>query len=273
MRTFHNHQKAIKDIFDIYIECDKKDGYKYYIDEPEQLQKDHLRNWIISTYTTLNCIKANCKIRDRIIFERIPSGETWLTPIMNAMCQNRVIQIKHQAFEKDEPCCFEIEPYYLKIVKRRWYVIARNPLYSEQNKANGIMPNDVYLTYALDRILNIKETDKFYTIKEDFDINSYFDGCCGITTSDKPIERIIIRAYNNSANYLRTLPLHESQKELCNEQNSTLFEYHLKPTFEFYQMIFYFGINVEIISPKSIRIEMLKYIKTLMKYYKNEEND
>ena len=37
-RTFHNHQKAIVDLFDVYIECDRKDGYRYYLDEPERLE-------------------------------------------------------------------------------------------------------------------------------------------------------------------------------------------------------------------------------------------
>lgn len=54
LRTFHNHQKAIKDIFDVYIECDKKDGYRYYIDEPERLEGNNLRGWLISSYATLN---------------------------------------------------------------------------------------------------------------------------------------------------------------------------------------------------------------------------
>lgn len=30
LRTFHNHQKAIKDIFDVYIECDKKNPYTIF---------------------------------------------------------------------------------------------------------------------------------------------------------------------------------------------------------------------------------------------------
>lgn len=54
LRTFHNHQKAIKDIFDVYIECDKKDGYRYYIDEPERLDNSNLYNWLISSYSALN---------------------------------------------------------------------------------------------------------------------------------------------------------------------------------------------------------------------------
>lgn len=44
LRTFHRHQDAIKDIFDVYIECDKKDGYRYYIDEPERLESNNLYN-------------------------------------------------------------------------------------------------------------------------------------------------------------------------------------------------------------------------------------
>ncbi|MDE5612449.1 MAG: WYL domain-containing protein, partial [Odoribacter sp.] len=30
LRTFHNHRKAIEDIFDIYIGCDTRNGYRYY---------------------------------------------------------------------------------------------------------------------------------------------------------------------------------------------------------------------------------------------------
>ena len=36
-RTFMHHKKAIMEIFDINIECDKKDGYKYYLEDAEAL--------------------------------------------------------------------------------------------------------------------------------------------------------------------------------------------------------------------------------------------
>ena len=32
LRTFHNHRKAIEQMFDINIECDKRNGYSYYIE-------------------------------------------------------------------------------------------------------------------------------------------------------------------------------------------------------------------------------------------------
>ena len=150
LRTFHNHQKAIKDIFDVYIDCDRKDGYRYYIDEPERLEGNNLRSWLISSYATLNQIQADNKLEERIIFEDIPSGQTWLTSITEAMRRNHVLCITHQGFGKTEPSTFEIEPYCLKVVKRRWYVVARSPYYSQRNREKGIKPSDVYLVYALD---------------------------------------------------------------------------------------------------------------------------
>ena len=52
--TFNRHKDAIQDIFGIYIECDRKDGYKYYIGNENVLQEDSVQNWIISTMSVNN---------------------------------------------------------------------------------------------------------------------------------------------------------------------------------------------------------------------------
>lgn len=39
LRTFHNHRKAIEEIFDINIECNKRGGYYYYIENAEDIEK------------------------------------------------------------------------------------------------------------------------------------------------------------------------------------------------------------------------------------------
>ena len=267
LRTFHNHRKAIRDIFDIHINCDTKHGYRYCIDEPERLESDRLRNWLIDSYATLNQIQADKKLEGKIIFEDIPSGHLWLTAITDAMRRNKVLYITHQGFGKPEPNSFEIEPYYLKVVNRRWYVIARSPYYSERNKAKGNKPEVVYLVYALDRITQIEETDKSFHLNKDFDVAEDFGGCCGVITSDVAIERVVILAYNGFADYLRTLPLHSSQKELESNDESTLFEYHVKPTFDFYQLLLAQGDQIEVIEPKSVRDMMRNFVINLMDYY------
>ena len=267
LKTFHNHKKAIKDIFDVYIECDRKDGYRYYIDEPERIEGNNLRSWLISSYATLNQIQADNKLEDRIIFEEIPSGQTWLTCIADAMRRNHVLSIMHQGFGKPEPSTFDIEPYFLKVVKRRWYVVARSPYYSERNKEQGVKPSDVYLVYALDRISDIQDTGRTFKMKKNFDVHSYFEGCCGIITSNESSQKIVLRAYNGFADYLRTLPLHESQREIGSDDESTLFEYHLKPTFDFYQLVLAQGDQVEVLEPESVRDEMRNFAQNILDFY------
>ena len=273
LRTFHNHQKAIKDIFDVYIDCDRKDGYRYYIDEPERLEGNNLRSWLVSSYATLNQIQVDNKLEGRIIFENIPSGQVWLTLIAEAMRRNRVLRITHQGFGKPEPNTFDIEPYFLKVVKLRWYVVARAPYYSERNKAKGIEPSDVYFVYALDRISQIQETGQTFQMKSDFEVDRYFEGCCGVITSDEPVQRIVLLAYTGFADYLRTLPLHESQREIGGNDEHTLFEYHLKPTFDFYQLVLAQGDQVEILEPEPVRAEMRNFVCNMLSYYTKEEKN
>lgn len=267
LRTFHNHRKAIKDIFDIYIECDSKNGYQYYIDEPEKLNNDGLRNWLIDSYATLNQIQADRKLEGRIIFENIPSGNKWLTPITNAMRKNCTLKITHHSFFKKEPATFETEPYCLKVVNRRWYLIARSPYYSQINREKGIKPENVYRTYALDRIKEISETENRFEIQDDFDADKMFEGCCGIITSEEQTERIVIKAYHHFANYLRTLPLHSSQKEIGGDDEATLFEYHLKPTFDLYQKLLEQGDQIEVMEPEHIRTEMREKLNSMINLY------
>ena len=86
-------------------------------------------------------------------------------------------------------------------------------------------------------------------------------------TSDEPLQRIVVRAYDNFVDYLRTLPLHESQRELSSDEESTLFEYHLKPTLDFYQLILAQANQLEIIEPEAVREEMRGLALHILKFY------
>ena len=52
--TFNRHKEAIEDIFGIYIDCDRKDGYRYYIGNGKVLREDTVQNWMLSTLTVSN---------------------------------------------------------------------------------------------------------------------------------------------------------------------------------------------------------------------------
>ena len=71
LRTFHNHRKAIEQMFDINIECDKRDGYVYYIENSEDMERGGVRSWLLNTFAVNNLINESHKIKERIQFEML----------------------------------------------------------------------------------------------------------------------------------------------------------------------------------------------------------
>ena len=80
-------------------------------------------------------------------------------------------------------------------------------------------------------------------------------------------QQIIIRAYYPYADYLRTLPLHRSQKELENTPEYADFELRLRPTFDFKQELLAQAHEVEVLKPDHLREEMTELLAKMMKRY------
>lgn len=265
LRTFHNHRNAIRDIFDVSIEIDKSvPGYQYHIEGSEQLQDDALRSWLIDSYATLNQLQADKKLKGRIQFENIPSGSKWLTLFMQAMREDRAVEITHQGFGRDEAKTFVIEPYHLKVSQRRWYIIANNPYFVDYNERYSRELPEVRV-YGLDRIQNAHILDTTFKMKPDFDITKFYEGCPGIIPSKAPTEHVVLRSY--TPDYLRSLPLHTSQKELESDDEATTFSYEVKVTYDFVRLIMQEGDQVEVLEPTSLREQMQRLAETLMSYY------
>jgi hypothetical protein len=245
LRTFHNHRNAIEEMFDINIECDKQDGYTYYIENADDMEKGGVRAWLLNTFAVNNLINDSHKIKHRILFEWIPSGQRYLTPVIEAMRDGLRIEITHMSFWHEAPATFEIEPYCVKIFKQRWYVIALN-------RASGKIR-----TYALDRIRDIRITDVKFKFPKNFDPEHYFDESFGIIVNDdiKPCE-VKIKVFGNKRNYFNTLPLHHSQQETETADDHSVFSYFLRPTYDFTQELLSHGNELEVIHPQWFKDEL-----------------
>ena len=128
-RTFHNHRQAILDTFGIEIKCDRSLGY--YIANGEDMEEDGIRRWLLESLSMNNLLNESRDMRDRILFEEIPSSQRWLTAIVNAMRDNKTIEMTYQSFNRTEPTSFEAHPWCLKLFKQRWYLLARSEAYKE----------------------------------------------------------------------------------------------------------------------------------------------
>ena len=272
LRTFHHHREAILDIFGVIIEPDKSvKGYKYHIANPSALEEDRLRGWLIDSYATLNQVEAAPRLRDRVEFENIPSGNTWLTLFLQAMRENKVMKITHKGFGKPYESTFKIHPYSLKVANRRWYILAFSPYYADWNERHkndpDFEPQDEMRTFGLDRILAVKILDETFEMPRDFSAKEYFAGCTGIIASKEPAVPVLLKAYWKAPDYLRTLPLHESQREVASGEGYAIFSYQVKLTYDFLQLIMAQGDQVEVLEPETLRNHMKELAKTLTSFY------
>jgi hypothetical protein len=255
-RTFHNHRTAIEDFFDIVIECDKREN-AYYIEDAEQLSGNVARNWLLNTLTVSNLVNESHKLKDRILFENIPSGQEYLTTIIEAMRDGVSLWLSYQGYAHDEAHEFEIEPYALKVFKQRWYLLANS---TYENKLR---------IYALDRLQSADATENHFEFPEDFDAENYFSDSFGVTVGDgTKTETVKLKVNSWQANYLRSLPLHPSQTEERHTDHS-IFSLQLKPTFDFRQEILKYGADVEVLAPEWFREEIAGVVLTMVREYGN----
>lgn len=258
LKTFHNHKRSIQEIFDINICCDRRGDYSYYIENSEDLAQDSVRSWLLNTFAVNNLIDESRHLRQRILFEEIPSGQKFLASIVEAMRDGQIVEITYQSFWKDIPHTIEIEPFCAKIFKQRWYVVARA---AESARIR---------IYALDRIIDLHTTEKSFDFPSDFDPKNYFEDSFGIIVDeDYEIEQVKIRVMNNQQKYFRSLPLHRSQAEIEIKDNYSIFEYRLRATVDFQQELLSHGSDVEVLAPKWLRewfgSEILKMKKLYIK--------
>ena len=253
--TFNRHRAAIEEIFDINIECRRK-GYQYYIENEEILKSNSLKHWMIDSLSVSNVLLESSSLKDRILLENIPSGKKHLQPIINAMKQGKKLLIEYLRFGKLERRQIIVEPYAIKVFKQRWYLLAADDKWT------------IPAVYALDRIMSLKETGDSFEYPKDFNAEIFFKDCYGVIcgTNDE-VQKIVLRAYPPYVNYLRTLPLHTSQKELNSTSDYADFELYLRPTFDFRQELLSQGDEVEILQPENFREEMKSLLKKILKRY------
>lgn len=254
-RTFHRWRIAIEELFQISIAYDKWRGY--YIEDRDDIKHEPMRKWILNTFAVNNLINEGEHLRKHISFEEIPSGQRFLTTILESIRDRKVLRVSHKGFGKQEASTFMLKPYGLKIFKQRWYVLAESEY-----------PDHRLLVYSLDRFESMEITEKSYSIPEDFDVAEYFRNSYGVTgLSGKP-ELIRIKVAVSQVPYFRSLPLHHSQQEEETKEAYSVFSYFVVPTYELRQEILSRGANVEVVFPKTLRDQIKEEIAEMHKLYK-----
>ena len=251
--TFNRHKDAIEDIFGIYIDCNRQNGYKYYIGNEDVLSEDSVQNWMLNTLTVNNIIGESLSLQDRILLQPAPVEGDYLKMVIDAMKKNVRIVVDYRRYGTDSPNHLTFEPYCIKLFKQRWYVLGH--FHREATANRDVL--DYFGVFSFDRILNMSLTDEKFQIDSNFSAQAYFEECYGVLVGDgTQAERIVIRAFGYDQFYIRDLPIHKTQREIGQGEDYTDYELFMRPTIDLSGHILSRSNQIKVIEPKWLAEEI-----------------
>ena len=254
-RTFYNHCQAVARHFGIDIECRRGRGLNLYsIANPEAIEENSLTKWVLDSFSLGSLLLGNTPIADKILLEDIPSGREWLEPILKALQENRQIELEYENFFGVK-FSGRVSPLCVKLFKRRWYVLCE-------------VGKDRIRIFSLDRLKSLTLAESRFIYPKDFIPEDYFSDVFGIVAgTGGKVENIVIRTYAELPGYLRSLPMHHSQREIESNKDYTDFSLSLRPSFDFIQELLLHREQLEVLSPQTLRDEMTEIISKMKSYY------
>lgn len=179
-----------------------------------------------------------------VSFEQNPylEGMNHFAQLFDAVKKKTVIQITYKSFKQAEPLIMMISPWHLKQYNNRWFLFGHN---HEMEKLSNL---------AIDRIHTIKESNAEFFENTQIDFDDYFDDVVGVTVNEaSEVSKILLRIDSKTWPYIKSKPLHHSQKRMEESDQSVLIELELKINHEFTSLLFSYLDAIEIIEPISLR--------------------
>ena len=109
--------------------------------------------------------------------------------------------------------------------------------------------------------------DKF-KFPEGFNAKDYCYNSYGIFLSEYRPQIVRLKATGNQQAFLRSLPLHHSQKEVETGVDYAIFEYYLSPQYDFVKELLSREATIEVLEPDSLRQQMKETIENMLNNYR-----
>jgi len=197
--------------------------------------------------------------QDIISFEenKYLKGKEYISNLYDAIHYKKVLEIQYKSFKSDHINTFTLSPYYLKQFNNRWFLFGQDERY--QTLTN----------LALDRIEKIKETSLKY-LETDINFSEYFEDIIGVSLSDDPVEKVVLRIDKQRWPYVNTKPLHGSQKKITVNDDYTDISLEVIPNNELDSLILQFGDKMLVLEPDSLKQRIKEKINILYNKYLND---
>ena len=276
LRTFHRYRQAIQSQFGISVECDKSDGYRYYV-KRDAVECDDVTEWMLSSLR-LASLGDMLRYHNKVMLDTPPYNTEYLDDVLAAIDKQYLLKFKYvSGFGAESDMV--LAPAFVRYYKQRWYVIGvkseeqgvRNQnAVTDEKKLVRCLPFDriSFLKVICEKHPMSKEMKKFLTPE------NYYENCYGIYRMEEvPVENIRIRAFYPEYNYIEEVPLHESQQKVKESKDGMYREYTLtvRPSRDFLQELLWHGRNIVVLEPESLRQDMIGILKDMTRSYETGE--
>lgn len=202
----------------------------------------------------------NLKSQENIIsFEEneFLKGREFIGDLYNAILNKQTLLIQYKPFKAEGDIQFEIHPYHLKQFNNRWFLFGWNEMESHISNI------------ALDRIASISISNSRYKPNTEFDFQEFFEDVIGVTIpANVQPQKILLKIDSSLWPYIKTKPLHGSQKVKMENDKFAVVELQVIPNYELEALIFYYGEQIELIEPKALRDKFALRVEKLVEKYR-----
>lgn len=249
-RTFQRDVKEISTIYGIDIKHNKKEGWYEITEELEEKPFER----ILEAFETLSALNFSEHVSDKLILEkRASKGTEYMHGLLYAIENHFEIVIQHKSYWKDKPEMRRLQPIAVKESQNRWYLICFDTIKKD------------FRNFGLDRIQTLEiQKQKFKPIA--FDTKAHYQNAFGVETYE-PAVKIILNFNAYQAQYIKSLPLHSSQKIIFEDKDWWRFEYFMHPTNDFIMEIMKYGENVKVEEPKALKESVKNKVIKMLDLY------
>ena len=250
--SFRRYRKELAEDFGVNIEYDEQNR-GFYINNTTD-DTDAI-DFYLESFTLFNALKENRGKTKYIFPERHkPKGLNLVPDIRGAIEKRYKVKFNYSKYSTDVKTDRVLEPYIIKESRTRWYVIGKD--------AKGDIK-----TFGLDRIENLQITKEKFERDANFDVEKKFEHSYGIYSSEEyPIEEIILQFDAEDGGYLKSVPLHRSQKIISENSDGLVIKLNIRLTKDFIMEILSRSWSLKVISPEKLRNEVCEiYEKALMR--------
>lgn len=248
IRTLQRDIKDIAEMFDVEIRNYR--GYGYYVDERSE-ETDIRYQELLMNFDLLTSMNQSSQSVGFILPEHHrPKGSDSIPILINAIKEQRFVEFDYILVRKGNKLISRsVKPHFLKESLGLWYLLALDE-------------HDTLKVYGIDRMQNIKVPDKTFKRDETIKPDELFKHSYGIWDDPSmPVEEIELSYSPLDGKFIKTTPLHSSQKIIIDNDTEFRISLRLRITNDFVMALLSRSASLTVIKPPSLRARIREIYK------------